>query len=608
MRGMSKRVHTILTAIAFAAVVITAFSFAFTPIQMSQDEWWHLKTGRWIYEHHLRPPHNDIFAYTSENIRWDNHEWMAEVGMYLLYRLGEISGYGPMRAVITAKAFIWMAALAVAGFLAWRRSRYLLPVLFIVLIASDVGRRTLQPRPPVITYLLVAIYQYFLSVYQERQVSVRSWKSIWPLLLLPLLMIAWVNLHGGFVLGGILIACHCAGNLIQAAMAHLRKNRAEAKQQWLRAGMLIITGIIVGAASLCSPFGWRLYLLAGRVMSDKQLVALIAELQSPFRMFGPAPLSIYVSQLWPYLLLAGLTLLAIIFARPRVLIGEALFALFLLWQSSLHMRHLPLFAIASIPIASPFVAQVFSLKAMKRCRLAFASQARREPAPQLALSESVATVMQFVLALFTAALAFGWLTTHRYRPDGLSFLDRSIALARGHAYRTEDYPVRLADFLEDADIRGRMFNDSRYAGYLIWRLSPERMKVFTDMRYDIFGGRFLRDEMAVRNGKIMLVDENDKPVGSLDMRTILDKYHVDVVIIDKLAGKYDEQQQVRPEWPVRLLDNSPDWTMVYRDPPSEAGLTVYLRNTPANRPMIQRARHLTPDGIYYRPGRGEWGR
>ena len=40
----------IVQIIGLIAVLLTAFSYAFVPLRESQDEWWHLKTGKWMLE------------------------------------------------------------------------------------------------------------------------------------------------------------------------------------------------------------------------------------------------------------------------------------------------------------------------------------------------------------------------------------------------------------------------------------------------------------------------------------------------------------------------------------------------------------------------------
>ena len=81
-----------LTGLVLLLVLGVAFSFAFTPLRSSQDEWWHLKAGKWIVENG-RLPRNDIFTYTGENMRWHNHEWLAQVLFYGVHQLGEAGAH-----------------------------------------------------------------------------------------------------------------------------------------------------------------------------------------------------------------------------------------------------------------------------------------------------------------------------------------------------------------------------------------------------------------------------------------------------------------------------------------------------------------------------------
>src|SRR5688500_14423014 len=103
----------LFTIIGFVLAAWVAFAFAFTPLRTSHDEFWHLKTGKWISEHgHL--PENDIFTYTAENIPWHNHEWLTQLAMWWIYRWGEEYGFGGWRSVILSKTIIII--LAFAGF------------------------------------------------------------------------------------------------------------------------------------------------------------------------------------------------------------------------------------------------------------------------------------------------------------------------------------------------------------------------------------------------------------------------------------------------------------------------------------------------------------
>ena len=80
-----------LALVSVVLALAAAWSFAFVPLRASQDEWWHLKTGRWIVEHG-RLPTTDIFTYAGEGLRWHNHEWLAQVIFYGVYAAGDCTG------------------------------------------------------------------------------------------------------------------------------------------------------------------------------------------------------------------------------------------------------------------------------------------------------------------------------------------------------------------------------------------------------------------------------------------------------------------------------------------------------------------------------------
>src|SRR6266536_2088324 len=54
------------------------------------DFWWHYKTGEFIAVQH-RLPGVDVFSFPSSGRAWVTHEWLAEMLIYGLVRLG---GYG----------------------------------------------------------------------------------------------------------------------------------------------------------------------------------------------------------------------------------------------------------------------------------------------------------------------------------------------------------------------------------------------------------------------------------------------------------------------------------------------------------------------------------
>jgi hypothetical protein len=527
-----------LLVLLLIVLVIVVFSFSFTPLRSDNDAWWHLKSGKYIVEHKALP-RTDVFAFTSENIKWDNHEWATQVLFYLTYLVGESSGYGGLRALITLKTFVLIATFCLLFAFANQRSRNFVAAAFFAVIAVAVSRRTIYPRPPIMSYFLFIVFAWILY-----NVRTGRWKA-WTLALLPPLMVVWANFHGGFILGLLLLAFYIVGETVEilwqryvsrgATALHESRNTIGDFRR-LRSFSLGLGGCFV--ASLVNPYTYNLYVLPLRVMSDKALVNLVPELLPPDYRFT-----------WAYefmilFLLAGLALKA----YRRLILAEMLIILFFLHQSLHHVRHLPLFALASAPLAASLLAHFL----------------QNFPATLNRLGN-------YLLLLIVLAFSAWSITHHR---EGESYLDRNIDLLRGTEFVKKNYPVEPCDFIIQNHFTGRMFNQINFAGYLIWRLSPEYHKVFTDSRYDIFGGRFVRDEQIVESGY-------ESPNGAYGWQTVLDKYNINFLLVSNASGLTQ-----------RLGNENPSWKLVYywryQGPgarPDE--YNIYVRNVPENQQLIK---------------------
>jgi hypothetical protein len=90
----------------------------------------------------------------------------------------------------------------------------------------------LAASPNVATMLFSVIF------YRE---CLRSAKLLW----LPLLMMLWVNLHGGFVLGFMILAVFGGGALI--------------RRDWNKLKAIVLAGGLCFAATFVNPLGWQIY-------------------------------------------------------------------------------------------------------------------------------------------------------------------------------------------------------------------------------------------------------------------------------------------------------------------------------------------------------------
>src|SRR6185436_16128908 len=97
------------------------------------------------------------------------------------------------------------------------------------------------------------------------------------LIYLPLLMLLWVNLHGGFMLGIVLLIIYLAGNL----MYSLTESPASALRHRAKAKALALTILLTVGACMVNPVGAEIFWFPFRVTSDRFIMDWVIEFMSP---------------------------------------------------------------------------------------------------------------------------------------------------------------------------------------------------------------------------------------------------------------------------------------------------------------------------------------
>src|SRR5436853_3586493 len=97
LRRVSRAV--VLRWLLFTAI----FSLAAVP-PLDPDLWWHLANGRLMLAT-SSIPHVDVYSFSAAGHAWVMHEWLADLGMYLLYQAGGLPWLvGVFAGVVTAAA------------------------------------------------------------------------------------------------------------------------------------------------------------------------------------------------------------------------------------------------------------------------------------------------------------------------------------------------------------------------------------------------------------------------------------------------------------------------------------------------------------------------
>ena len=245
-------------------LLLILFVIGARPI-LDPDFGWHLRSGLDLLRN-LKVPKLDSYAYTLPDWPWVNHEWLADGIVAFIYQyLGSLTLIG-FFAILIGFIFLLAASIAKVDF------KYRILASLIALLAA---LPILGVRMQVITLLGMALTLWMLYQYRKKII-----KHLWWI---PIIFLAWANLHGGFTIGLVILALFFLVELIKFLFNHwwpkiyAKLKISEATLEWLQLKHLFIVGLVAGLATLINPYGWGLYLDFYKLFINPYTISHISE-------------------------------------------------------------------------------------------------------------------------------------------------------------------------------------------------------------------------------------------------------------------------------------------------------------------------------------------
>jgi hypothetical protein len=207
--------------------------------QVDPDLYGYLAYGRLFVERGLTA--HDPFAYTSAGFNWITFEYLAHIALWSAYHYAGAAGLIALKCLVGGVALVCL-------FVAMRQTpaETFVWVPIFLLCTSTLSRYFLF-RPQLFTFAFFACFTAVLFRYLLRHRG--------PLWVLPIVMVAWANTHGGFVSGlgavGLAISLRALEN---TAVAGWRPRHLLAGTGPLWATLAACTG-----ATVVNPLGVRLW-------------------------------------------------------------------------------------------------------------------------------------------------------------------------------------------------------------------------------------------------------------------------------------------------------------------------------------------------------------
>jgi tetratricopeptide (TPR) repeat protein len=513
---LDRRLFLILAAIALAYAFVAGLRTV-----SDYDLGWQLATGRWVAQHH-HVPLVDVFSYTAQG-----EPWTYPVGAGLLfYAAYQLGGY----ALIS-----WITAVACVATVALLLRRGSAVSAGIAIIGMPLIAARILPRADMFSVLLFAA---FLSLLWENHQTGRA-----PLWWLPLLMLAWVNLHFGFAGGLGLVLAYVFTELLEMVFAgerrHAAMQRLRRASGWLTATVLV---------TLLNPWGWGIYralVLQERANAQQQF--WIAEWTGVRLNWTSATTALSLGGTKGALfLLLAIAVVAGVLALLQRQLAAAILLLGATYPPVRYVRMGAVFACVVVVIGGPVLS---------------AAMGRVGSWIRSARIRSLAAVAAVVML---AALAFARsvdLVTNRY------YFDVVTDSATSGAGLSWWFPERAAEFIERENLPGEIFNNYNAGGYLIWRLGPLR-RVYIDGRDTLYG--------AARGQQYRQLTKT--PPDSALWEQEASRYNINTTLLS--VARYDGIQFVR----LKDFCNSRVWRPVYLDEVA----AVFVRRSPETEGLIQR--------------------
>lgn len=496
--------HWLLPSIADVMFLVLLYFLLFNPRGCSllndADTGWHIRNGEQILATHV-VPHVDSFSYTKSGQPWFAWEWLYDVIIAGVHHVSGLNGVVLFTAIIISLSFTLLFL-----FIS-RRSGSLIIAAALTMLAVNASLIHTLARPHVVSWLFTVLWIEILYRFEEGNRSALLW--------LPVSMLLWVNIHGGFLLGIVLLAIVTFGHIVRYLPSPCSENRAKILQ-------LACVLFVCSSITLLNPYGYKLYGHLYQYLGDKFLMNSITEFMSPnFHAPGYGYFEFFI-------LLAAI---AVLFRYGQITATNLLLILFAIHIGLYAARNIPISVIVLSMVFGPLVATVVSPRYSAHLQsrwVASVVDSIHEISGNLASIESSfrghILVITIVIAVWGLALNGG--------------LFRSKQVLSFH-FDENTFPVRATEFVAKRGIKDHLFSTDTWSGYLIYRLYP-KTKVYFDDRHDFYGESFIREYLKA-------VD------GTWQWREPLDKYQISWILIPSNSSLST------------ILKESNDWHVEYDD-------------------------------------------
>lgn len=467
-----------LTTERAAKAIVFLLLFAMSSrVSLDPDMWWHIRLGEQIVETG-QPVYADELSHSRQGVVHRNHSWLAQILMFGIWRL---AGHLGLSLFVSALSTGGMFCLYRAG----KGSIYTQG--FVLVFGAACAAAFWSPRPQMLTFFFSALLVYMLFDLKRCGRDHLRW--------LPLLFLLWGNCHGGYLFGFVLIGAFALGEALSKAFA-LDDSPIPIHKIRKLVSIALLSLLIMPL----NPLGLAVFAVPFETAGISGLREYIQEWASP---------DLSQPYTWGFIILMLLLAASIWASRRRLDATETIFAAGTLCLALMSGRHLPLFALAAVPIAS--------------ARFDIALTRRGWTIPRRTRETPLRARVNLALIILVA----GGALLHLAYVSNDDTVKTALAL---------NYPLGAVRQLNASNVEGNLFNSYNWGGYLIF--TARQHPVFIDGRTDLH-----RD----------LLDDYVAALGAPAWRDVFEEWNIGIALIESAS------------YLAARLETAGDWRRDYAD-------------------------------------------
>ena len=494
---IKKGLVTLCLAIVPIAIMLWKMQVAFIS---DTDYYWHAALGKNILEtHHVTDVDQLSWIAEEQGLKYINHSWLSDILLYWLSTIGSTKMVGAVLYGITTMFLLGITIYSLWG--------YKLPItddgqfkpkfadwIVIAVVTACIYETRGNPRPQQISLILFAISYRIFQITWNQPHRKLGW-------LLPIISIAWANLHGGTLpmllgLNVMYLALSLIPSFAIGKVLHKKKGNAAIYMALLVANMV---------AGCINPYGVRMYSQFFRVDSGSSLLS-VTEWQASSMENAP--------HLFTFI---AIVVSLLVFTSWKVSLEQFLPLVGLTGMTLLHIRTITWLCIV-------FAAFILNNECSMQTSIRTIS---KKINPPIVLRRIANKLYPAILPICTIAafLIIGVVTPN---------------IAQTTFYR--EFSDELIKTLETIAPK-RM-----YTGYNVGGMAIDAgYQSFVDSRADLFTEEILTDFTVMSGTRL---NSNATAINE-----VLDKYNFDAILL----AKYDRGLAVS------YFDEREDWTLLYTD-------------------------------------------